>query len=149
MADMPMRRGIPERYRQPSITRDTTITLSTTGPVERPSGAPMGGSTGDMLAAARRDPNFRGIDPDALGLLVKHATDADNAIRSWLSAHHPPPGVSATGYAQAAEVGGWAGTQLSMLTRRRNYALTHPDTGGGVTMPPPAGLLGKTGSGVG
>jgi hypothetical protein len=107
----------------------------------------MGGSTGDMLAAARRDPNFRGIDPDALGLLLKQATDADNAIRSWLSAHQPPPGVSATGYTQAAEVGRWAGTQLSMLTRRRNYALTHPDTGGGVTMPPPAGRLGKTGSG--
>jgi hypothetical protein len=107
----------------------------------------MGGSTGDMLAAARRDPNFRGIDPDDLGQLVKQATDAGNAIRSWLSAHQPPPGVSATGYTQAAEVGQWMGTQLSMLTRRRNYALTHPDTGGGVTVPPPAGRLGKTGSG--
>jgi hypothetical protein len=108
----------------------------------------MGGSTGDMLAAARRDPNFRGIDPDALGQLVKQTTDAGNAIRSWLSAHQPPPGVSATGYTQATEVGQWADTQLSMLTRRRNYALTHPDTGGGVTVPPPTGRLGRTGSGA-
>jgi hypothetical protein len=107
----------------------------------------MGGSTGDMLAAARRDPNFRGIDPDALGQLVKQATDAGNAIRSWLSAHQPPPGVSATGYTQASEVGQWVGTQLGMLTRRRNYALTHADPGGGVTLPPSAGSLGKTGSG--
>jgi hypothetical protein len=107
----------------------------------------MGGATGDMLAAARRDPNFRGIDPDALGQLVKQATDAGNAIRSWLSAHQPPPGVPATGYTQAAEAGQWVGTQLGMLTRRRNYALTHPDPGGGVTVPPPAGRLGSTGSG--
>src|SRR5258708_18813462 len=139
MAYAPKRQGIVERYRQLSITRDTTITLSATGPVERPAGAPMGGSTGDMLAAARRDPTFRGIDPDALGQLVKQATDASNAIRSWLSAHQPPPGVSATGYTQAAEVGRCAGTQLGMLTRRRHYALTHPDTGGGAPLPPPAG----------
>jgi hypothetical protein len=107
----------------------------------------MGGSTGDMLAAAKRDPNFRGIDPDALGQLVRQATDAGNAIRSWLSSHQPPPGVSATGYTQAAQAGQWVSTQLGMLTRRRNYALTHPDTGGGVTVPPPVGKLGKTGSG--
>ncbi|MGI8334009.1 hypothetical protein ACRYCC_29000 [Actinomadura scrupuli] len=107
----------------------------------------MGGSTGDMLAAARRDPNFRGIDPDALGQLVKQTTDAGNAIRSWLSAHRPPPGVPATGYTQAAQAGQWVTTQLGMLTRRRNYALTHPDTGGGVTVPPAGGKLGRTGSG--
>jgi hypothetical protein len=108
----------------------------------------MGGSTGDMLAAARRDPNFRGIDPVALGHLVRQATDADNTIRSWLSAHQPPPGVSATGYSQAAEAGQWLSMQLGMLTRRRNYALTHPDPGGGVTVPPSVGKLGKTGSGA-
>jgi hypothetical protein len=108
----------------------------------------MGGSTGDMLAAARRDPNFRGIDPDALGQLVRQTTDAANAIRSWLSAHQPPPGVPATGYTQAAEAGQWVSLQLGMLTRRRNYALTHPDPGGGVSVPPPTGRLGRTGSGA-
>lgn len=100
----------------------------------------MGGSSGDMLAAARRDPNFRGIDPAALGQLVKQAMDAQNAVQGWLSSHQPPPGVPATGYQQAATVEQWTTTQMGMLTRRRNYAITHPDTGGGMSVPsPPAG----------
>jgi hypothetical protein len=93
-----------------------------------------------MLAASRRDPNFRGIDPDALGQLVKQVTDAGNAIQSWLNSHQPPAGVSSAGYAAAADVGRWVDGQLGMLTRRRNYALTHPDAGGGMNAPRPPGL---------
>jgi len=99
----------------------------------------------DMLAAARRDPNFRGIDPAALAQLVKQATAADSAIRNWLSAHRPPPGVSGAGYATAADVERWLSDQLGMLSRRYNYAITHPDTGGGPPAAPSPGRIGKTG----
>lgn len=102
-----------------------------------------------MLAAARRDPNFRGIDTDALGQLVKQTTDAANAIQSWLGSHPAPPGVSASGYTAAADVGRWVGNQLGMLTRRRNFALSHPDQGGNLPTTPPPRKLGKTnGSGT-
>ncbi|MBW8480907.1 hypothetical protein [Actinomadura parmotrematis] len=85
---------------------------------------------------AARDAQFRGIDPDALHALVKQVTDAGTAIRGWLSAHRPPPGVPETGYRRADEVAGWTIEQLGMLSRRYNYAITHPDRGGGVTPPP-------------
>lgn len=101
-----------------------------------------------MLAAARRDPNFRGIDTDALGQLVKQVTDASGAVRSWLGSHQPPPGVSAGGYAAAADIERWVGDQLGMLTRRRNFALSHPDHGGNIPTPPaPRNLGGKGGKG--
>ena len=85
---------------------------------------------------AARDADFRGIDPDALNQLVKQVQDAQNAIKTWLNGHRPPPGVSAAGYRQADQVALWAADQLGMLTRRYNYAITHPDKGGGVTPPP-------------
>ncbi|HEU5159845.1 MAG TPA: hypothetical protein VFU43_22810 [Streptosporangiaceae bacterium] len=88
----------------------------------------MGGSSGTMRAGpARRDPDFRGIDTEALGHLIKQVKDATTAIKSWLNEHPLPPEVPRTGVRMATEVDLWASSQLGMLTRRRNYALTHPD----------------------
>ncbi|MFC9976063.1 hypothetical protein ACFVH6_34745 [Spirillospora sp. NPDC127200] len=103
---------------------------------------------------AARDSDFRGIDPAALNQLLKQVQDADNAIKVWLAAHRPPPGVPSTGYRQADQVALWASEQVGMLSRRYNYAITHPDKGGGVTAPPPAptpspGNAGGAGSGAG
>ncbi|QKW35204.1 hypothetical protein HUT06_15120 [Actinomadura sp. NAK00032] len=86
---------------------------------------------------AARDPQFRGIDPPALNQVVKQLQDAQNAIQGWLNAHRPPPGVSTAGHRQAAQVAQWAADQLGMLSRRYNYAVTHPSPGGGVDAPPP------------
>ncbi|GAA1814408.1 hypothetical protein [Actinomadura chokoriensis] len=86
---------------------------------------------------AARDPEFRGIDPPALDRVIRQLQDAQNAIRGWLNAHRPPPGVSAAGYRQADQVAQWAADQLGMLSRRYNYAVTHPSPGGGVDAPPP------------
>jgi hypothetical protein len=94
----------------------------------------MGGNSG-MRAVARRDPNFRGIDPDALGELIKQVKDASTAITGWLNAHRPPPGVPTGGYRQAEQAEQWATEQLGMLARRRNYAITHAGRGGGVRPP--------------
>jgi hypothetical protein len=106
----------------------------------------MGGNNGGMRAAARRDPDFRGIDPDALGHLIEQVGDAGTAITSWLRAHRPPPGVPTGGYRQAAQAEQWATEQLGMLARRRNYAITHPDRSRGVTAPPaPPRMRGATG----
>lgn len=96
--------------------------------------------SGSMRAAAAADPGFRGIDPAALGQLVKQLNAADRAIQGWLNAHPPPPGVAAEGYHRAQDAGVWVSEQISMLTRRYNYAITHPDPVGGVTpapAPPP------------
>jgi hypothetical protein len=88
----------------------------------------MAGGRGTMRAGpARRDPDFRGIDTDALGHLIKQVKDATTAIKGWLNAHPLPPEVPRTGVRMATEVDLWASSQLGMLTRRRNYALTHPD----------------------
>jgi hypothetical protein len=86
---------------------------------------------------AARDPEFRGIDPPALDQVIKQLQDAQHAIRGWLNAHRPPPGVSTAGYRQADQVAQWAADQLGMLSRRYNYAITHPSPGGGVDAPPP------------
>lgn len=86
---------------------------------------------------ASRDSQFRGIDTDALGHLIQQMTNASDRINGWLSSHRPPPGVSAAGYRQAATVELWAADQLSMLTRRRNYALTHRDQPTVVAPAPP------------
>ncbi|NKZ06209.1 hypothetical protein [Actinomadura latina] len=86
---------------------------------------------------AARDPEFRGIDPPALDQVIRQLQDAQNAIQGWLNAHRPPPGVSAAGYRQADQVAQWAADQLGMLSRRYNYAITHPSPGGGVGAPPP------------
>jgi hypothetical protein len=85
---------------------------------------------------AARDPEFRGIDPPALNQVIRQLQDAQNAIQGWLNGHRPPPGVSAAGYRQADEVARWAAEQLGMLTRRYNFAVTHPSPGGGVGVPP-------------
>ncbi|MEU8120210.1 hypothetical protein AB0C21_16005 [Spirillospora sp. NPDC049024] len=99
---------------------------------------------------AARDPEFRGIDPPALNQVIRQLQDAQNAIQGWLNGHRPPPGVSAAGYRQADEVARWAAEQLGMLTRRYNFAVTHPSPGGGVDVPPapaPAPSPRKTGGG--
>ncbi|QXJ25313.1 hypothetical protein AGRA3207_006793 [Actinomadura graeca] len=87
---------------------------------------------------AARDPAFRGIDPPALNQVIKQLQDAQNAIQGWLNGHRPPPGVQTTGYRQADQVAQWAADQLGMLTRRYNYAITHPDGGGPDKPPVPA-----------
>ncbi|MEV4258689.1 hypothetical protein AB0J52_36490, partial [Spirillospora sp. NPDC049652] len=87
---------------------------------------------------ASRDGDFRGIDPPALDQLLRQVQQANTAIRGWLAGHRPPPGVAATGYRQAEQVGQWAADQIGMLSRRYNFAITHPDTGGGVHVPPAA-----------
>ncbi|MFC4051389.1 hypothetical protein ACFOY4_16990 [Actinomadura syzygii] len=98
-------------------------------------GAQMGG--GQMRTGpGARDPQFRGIDPPALDQVIRQLQDAQNAIQGWLNGHRPPPGVPTAGYRQADEVARWAAEQLEMLTRRYNYAVTHPSPGGEVDAPP-------------
>jgi len=76
---------------------------------------------------ASRDSQFRGIDTDALAQLIQQMRAASAAVNGWLSAHPPPAGVSSPGYRQAASVDNWVMRELGMLTRRRNFALTHRD----------------------
>ncbi|MWA01266.1 hypothetical protein F8568_012905 [Actinomadura sp. LD22] len=85
---------------------------------------------------AARDPEFRGIDPPALDQVIRQLRDAQAAISGWLTGHRPPAGVSQAGYRQADEVAHWVSGQLGMLARRYNFAITHPDPGGGVDAPP-------------
>ncbi|WP_026341286.1 hypothetical protein [Actinomadura atramentaria] len=94
--------------------------------------------TGDMRAAAARDPEFRGIDPPALDHLIKQVQDARTAVTVWLAGHPPPPGVPTGGYRQAEQVKVWLVDQLGMLSRRYGFAITHPDAGGGMGAPPAA-----------
>ncbi|CNE59851.1 Uncharacterised protein [Mycobacterium tuberculosis] len=86
---------------------------------------------------AARDPEFRGIDPPALNRVIRQLQDARDTIQSWLNAHRPPPGVSTAGHRQADQVAQWAADQLGMLSRRYNYAVTHPPPGRGVDAPTP------------
>ncbi|HEX6468041.1 MAG TPA: hypothetical protein VF069_03025 [Streptosporangiaceae bacterium] len=110
----------------------------------------MGGGRGTMRAGpARRDPDFRGIDTDALGHLIKQVKDATTAIKGWLDAHPLPPEVPRTGVRMATEVDLWANSQLGMLTRRRNYALTHPDRVHELPRPGPPALGAGAGAGAG
>jgi hypothetical protein len=112
----------------------------------------MGGSRGTMRAGpAPRDPDFRGIDTDALGHLIKQVKDATTAIKRWLNEHPLPPDVPRTGVRMATEVDLWASSQLGMLIRRRNYALTHPDRVHEMpkTGSPPPGLGSRGGKGSG
>ncbi|MEU8796617.1 hypothetical protein [Spirillospora sp. NPDC048819] len=106
-------------------------------------------TAGMRTGPAARDPEFRGIDPPALNQVVKQLQDAQNAIQSWLNTHRPPPGVPAAGYRQADQVARWAAEQVGMLTRRYNYAITHPAPGGGVDAPPPPTPGGPSGAPVG
>jgi hypothetical protein len=110
----------------------------------------MGGGRGTMRAGpARRDPDFRGIDTDALGNLIRQVKDATTAIKGWLDAHPLPPEVPRTGVRMATEVDLWASSQLGMLTRRRNYALTHPDRVHEMPRPGPPALAAGAGAGAG
>ncbi|GAA2732521.1 hypothetical protein [Actinocorallia aurantiaca] len=110
---------------------------------------------------ASRDPNFRGIDPAALGQVVQQLQRAAGDVEQWLRANPAPAGVSAAGYQQARAVQQWITDQLGMLTRRRNLALalredpdvnapTAPELGREVTPSTPdntdAGLAGSTGA---
>jgi len=76
---------------------------------------------------ASRDPNFRGIDPAALGQVIQQLQRAAGDIEQWLRANPAPAGVSAAGYQQAQAVQQWITEQLGMLTRRRNLALAQQD----------------------
>jgi hypothetical protein len=56
---------------------------------------------------------------------------ASNAISAWLRTNGAlPPSVPRTGLRQAQAVRTWTGGQSGMLTRRRNYAITHLNQGG-------------------
>ena len=70
-----------------------------------------------------RDPNFRGIDPAALGQVVQQLRQAAEDIERWLSANPAPAGASTEGYTAARTVQRWITEQFGMLTRRRNLAL--------------------------
>ncbi|WP_106398399.1 hypothetical protein [Actinocorallia populi] len=90
---------------------------------------------------ASRDPNFRGIDPAALGQVVQQLQRAAGDIEQWLRANPAPAGVSAAGYQQARAVQQWVTDQLGMLTRRRSLALAQreePDVNA-----PPSPELGR------
>jgi len=86
---------------------------------------------------ASRDSQFRGIDTDALSHLIDQIRAATSAIDGWLAQNRPPAGVSSPGYRQASAVELWANEQMGMLTRRRNYALTHRDKPTVVAPAPP------------
>lgn len=85
----------------------------------------MAGQEG-LRAAAARDKNFLGIDIAAMAQLIHQMNAASNAIGAWLRTNASlPPGVPRTGVRQAAAVHTWVSGQPGMLTRRRNYAVTH------------------------
>lgn len=89
---------------------------------------------------ASRDSQFRGIDTDALGHLIQQLQAAAEQIDRWLTAHPTPAGVPSSGYQQATSTTLWASNQLGMLTRRRNYALTHRDQPTVVAPAPPVNV---------
>jgi hypothetical protein len=85
----------------------------------------------DLRAAAARDKDFVGLDIDAMAQLIHQMGGASNAISGWLRTNGAlPPSVPRTGLRQAAAVHTWVGGQPGMLTRRRNYAITHLNKGG-------------------
>jgi hypothetical protein len=89
----------------------------------------------DLRAAAARDKDFVGVDIDAMARLIQQMHGASDAISAWLRTNGAlPPEVPRTGLRAAAAVRTWTGGQSGMLTRRRNYAVTHL-SGGGTTMP--------------
>jgi hypothetical protein len=99
----------------------------------------------DLRAAAARDKDFIGVDIDAMARLIHQMNGASDAISAWLRANGAlPPGVPRTGLRQAAAVRAWAGEQSGMLTRRRNYAITHLGQGGHPMPHVSAGGLGRS-----
>jgi hypothetical protein len=80
----------------------------------------------NLRAAAARDKDFVGLDIDAMAQLIHQMGGASNAISAWLRTNGAlPPSVPRTGLRQAAAVHTWVSGQPGMLTRRRNYAITH------------------------
>jgi hypothetical protein len=85
----------------------------------------------DLRAAAARDKDFVGVDIDAMARLIKQMSGASGAISAWLRTNGAlPPSVPRTGLRQAQAVHTWTSGQPGMLTRRRNYAITHLSQGG-------------------
>jgi hypothetical protein len=84
-----------------------------------------------LRAAGARDKDFVGVDIDAMARLIHQVGGASSAISAWLRTNGAlPPSVPRTGLRQAAAVDAWVGGQSGMLTRRRNYAITHLSQGG-------------------
>jgi hypothetical protein len=84
----------------------------------------------NLRAAAARDKDFVGLDIDAMAQLIHQMGGASNAISAWLRTNGTlPPSVPRTGLRQAAAVHTWVSGQPGMLTRRRNYAITHLNKG--------------------
>lgn len=79
-----------------------------------------------LRAAAARDRDFLGVDIVAMARLIEQLDTASDAITGWLRTNGVlPPGVPRTGLRQAGAVQTWVRAQSGMLTRRRNYAITH------------------------
>ncbi len=89
-----------------------------------------------LRAAASRDEGFLGLDIIAMAHLIQQMNTASDAISGWLRTNAAlPPGVPRTGLRQAAAVETWVNGQPGMLSRRRNYAVTHLGATGGHSMP--------------
>lgn len=101
-----------------------------------------------LRAAAARDEDFVGVDIDAMARLIHQMDGAAAAVSAWLRTNGVlPPSVPRTGLRRAAAVGTWIGAQSGMLTRRRDYAITHLSGGGEHGMPHTgAGGLGRPAS---
>ena len=79
-----------------------------------------------LRAAASRDEGFLGLDIIAMAHLIQQMNSAGDAISAWLRTNATlPPSVPRTGLRQAAAVQTWVNGQPGMLSRRRNYAVTH------------------------
>ncbi len=79
-----------------------------------------------LRAAAARDRDFLGVDIVAMARLIEQLDTASATITGWLRANGAlPPSVPRTGVRQAGAVQSWVNGQSGMLTRRRNYAVTH------------------------
>lgn len=88
-----------------------------------------------LRAASARDDGFLGLDIIAMAHLIQQMNTASDAISNWLRTNATlPPSVPRTGLRQAAAVETWVNGQPGMLSRRRNYAVTHLG-GGGRAMP--------------
>lgn len=84
-----------------------------------------------LRAAGARDKNFVGVDINAMARLIQQMNGASGAISAWLRTNGAlPPSVPRTGLREAAAVHTWVGAQSGMLTRRRDYAVTHLNQGG-------------------
>jgi hypothetical protein len=98
-----------------------------------------------LRAAGARDKDFVGVDIDAMARLIHQMGGAASAISAWLRTNGAlPPSVPRTGLRQASAVHQWVGGQSGMLTRRRNYAITHLSQGGHSMPQVSAGGLGKS-----